>query len=119
MKMSRIPKEEQDKAWYWESPERDECESKGMYWVPGYFKENGERASGYCRKPPYEGYSPTKRVTKTGYSAIIKPEKRGKMKGKFALKVYYKDGTYVAFRRYPDRDSAIREKKRVEDEEGN
>lgn len=43
--MERIPKEDQDKAWYWESPERDECESKGMYWVPGYFKENGERVS--------------------------------------------------------------------------
>ena len=114
--MSRIPKEDQDQAWYWESPERDECESKGMYWVPGYFKENGERVSGYCRKPPHEGYSPTKRTTKTGKIAVIKPERRGKMKGKYLVNVYNENGTHFSRTRYPDRESAIREKKRIEEE---
>ena len=85
-----------------------------MYWVPGYFKENGERVSGYCRHAPYEGYSPIKRVTPTGKIAVIKPEKRGKMKGKYTVRVY-NSGTHVATSRYPDRESAIREKQRIED----
>ena len=113
--MSRIPKEDQDKAWYWESPERDECESKGMYWVPGYFKENGERVSGYCRKSP-EGYSPTKRTTKSGYVALVIPGKRGKTKGTYVVRAYNKNGVYVNFNRYSDRESAIKAKRRIEEE---
>ena len=114
--MSRIPEEDQDKAWYWESPERDECESKGKYWVPGYFKENGERVSGYCRKPPYEGYSPTRRATKSGYTTVIIPGRRGKTKGTYVLYAYNKNGTNVYYNRYSDRDSAIKSKKRIEEE---
>ncbi len=39
------------------------------------------------------------------------------MKGKYLVNVYNKNGTHFSRTRYPDRESAIREKQRIEEGE--